>query len=83
MKGCPLITWALPQDEILYCSHDEKCLGLECCLTMDIYKLLQKSVKIFVRLDVEPFRMTFGVNDWTDTFNINDYDDGMNYVFLK
>ncbi|XP_060567959.1 uncharacterized protein LOC132726631 [Ruditapes philippinarum] len=73
--SCPLITWALPQDEILYCSHDEKCLGLECCLTMDIYKLLQKSVKIFVRLDVEPFRMTFGVNDWMDTFNINDYDD--------
>ncbi|XP_045156811.2 uncharacterized protein LOC123523186 [Mercenaria mercenaria] len=88
--SCPLITLALPENELLYCTLDEKCVGIECCLTVEVFSLLQKSIRIFVRLDAEPLTLTFGVNTWTDSIDTSDMegddegfkDTGIEFDFL-
>ncbi|XP_053390116.1 uncharacterized protein LOC128553035, partial [Mercenaria mercenaria] len=67
--NCPFISFTLPTTKLLYCTLDEKCLGLECCLTIEAFDMLQKTFKAYVRLDPDPLALSFGVDSWNYVIN--------------
>ncbi|XP_053398133.1 uncharacterized protein LOC128556594 [Mercenaria mercenaria] len=67
--SCPFISLTMPSSETLYCTLDEKCLGLECCLTLEVLHMLQKTFRVYVRLDTDPLALSFGLDSWSYVFN--------------
>jgi len=64
LTGCPSIELNLPQSDLLYCTMDEHCLGMECCLTLELFDMLEFGVNAFVRVDIDNGTLTFGINSW-------------------
>ncbi|KAL3873935.1 hypothetical protein ACJMK2_037012, partial [Sinanodonta woodiana] len=68
--SCPLISLSMPESEMMYCSLDEQCLGLECCITINVFDLLQMTVHAFVRYDPCANQIHMGFSDWEKTFDV-------------
>lgn len=62
--GCPSLEINMPANDLLYCTMDEGCLGMECCLTLELFDLLEIAVKMFVQIDQKNRTLTLGVNSW-------------------
>ncbi|XP_052806223.1 uncharacterized protein LOC128235441 [Mya arenaria] len=61
---CPLMTLSMPDSKMLYCTMDDQCLGIECCMTIDLFDILAKTFKAFIRYDPDVPSLTFGFEDW-------------------
>ncbi|KAK3589057.1 hypothetical protein CHS0354_008707 [Potamilus streckersoni] len=68
--SCPLISLAMPETELMYCTLDEQCLGLECCITINVFDLLQMTLHAFVRYDPCANQIHMGFSDWEKTFEL-------------
>ncbi|WAR05120.1 hypothetical protein MAR_020489 [Mya arenaria] len=62
---CPLMTLMIPDTKVLYCTMDDLCLGIECCLTIEVFEILSKTFKAFVRYDPDIPSLTFGFESWS------------------
>lgn len=60
---------------------DEKCLGLECCLTLEVFDMLQKTYKAYVRLDPDPLALTVGLDTWTYVINSSKLYGGNYFIY--
>ncbi|WAR06113.1 hypothetical protein MAR_021482 [Mya arenaria] len=61
---CPLMTLSMPDSKMLYCTMDDMCLGIECCMTIEVFDILAKTFKAFMRYDPDVPLLTFGFEDW-------------------
>ncbi|XP_053398719.1 uncharacterized protein LOC128556879 [Mercenaria mercenaria] len=66
---CPFISFSLPTSKTLYCTLDEKCLGIECCLTLEAVGMLQKTFRAYIRLDPDPLALSVGLDSWNIVLN--------------
>ncbi|XP_076472270.1 uncharacterized protein LOC143301766 [Babylonia areolata] len=57
---CPTLSMALPRH--LFCTLDEQCLGLECCLDLRV-AMFRKVYKVYLRLDPCSHDIILGIQD--------------------
>ncbi|XP_033637389.1 uncharacterized protein LOC117298318 isoform X2 [Asterias rubens] len=68
ISGCGSLS--VPSSIASYCSLDESCLGVGCCLTLDL-DIVQRSFSVWVKLDVCAGRFTFGFEEWSHSEVLN------------
>ena len=78
ISGCPRLAITipkLPNAVKLYCSYNPDCLGIECCISLNIANILQKTYKAYVVFDAQEMTLTVGINNWKKEFHFEvDYD---------
>lgn len=72
----------IPDLDILYCTMDEKCLGMECCLTIEVLDILAKTFKAYIRFDPEDQSLHMGFEKWNYTLSGAKYFGGVCVVIL-
>ncbi|CAH1242182.1 Hypp6490 [Branchiostoma lanceolatum] len=73
-QGCPFLTLSLPDN--VYCTVDDLCLGVSCCVDLQVWKF-RKSIKAYARFDIEEFTFkmgieTAGLDPWTYEYKAAD-----------
>ncbi|XP_033637723.1 uncharacterized protein LOC117298529 [Asterias rubens] len=67
-SGCGSLS--IPSAIASYCFLDESCLGVGCCLTLDL-DIVQRSFSVWVKLDVCAGRFSFGFEEWSHSEVLN------------
>lgn len=67
----------VPDQDIMYCNMDDNCLGMECCVTIEVLDLLAKTFKAYVRFDPEIPAFSFGFDKWGIVLNGSKYFGGV------
>ena len=62
---CPMLSLGLP--EAMYCTMDELCLGMQCCLDMKV-AMFRMVYKIYARFDPCAFALVVGVDHPVNKF---------------
>nr|XP_006817933.1 PREDICTED: uncharacterized protein LOC100377080 [Saccoglossus kowalevskii] len=58
----------------IYCTFDEHCLGVTCCIDLQLGPYLHRSFNAYVQYNPCNFELVIGVDSWTKTFNLIDFD---------
>ena len=66
----------------LYCRMDDMCLGIECCLTIEMLGMFQKTFRAFARFDPVDFTLSVGFESWKYTFEFKQLIPGMTVFIL-
>lgn len=66
--GCGSLS--LPSAIASYCSLDVSCLGVGCCLTLDL-DIVQRSFSVWSKLDACASRFSFGFDEWSHSEMLN------------
>ncbi|XP_021353372.1 uncharacterized protein LOC110450253 [Mizuhopecten yessoensis] len=64
---CPLLSFTMPKN--VYCTFQENCMGVECCINAKIYMFL-KVFKVWARFNPCEFEFSFGLEDWNHTLTM-------------
>ncbi|XP_046562951.1 uncharacterized protein LOC124271844 [Haliotis rubra] len=65
---CPLMKVSMPDN--IYCTFDDKCLGLECCVHFNLF-MFRKTYKMFARFDPCDLKYSVGVGKFNTSIVID------------
>ena len=67
----------------LYCRMDDMCLGIECCITIEMLDMFQKTFRGYARFDPVDLALHVGFESWKYTFDFKELIPGMGSTFDK
>ena len=70
----------VPDHDLMYCNMDENCMGMECCITIEVLDLLAKTFKAYVRFDPDVPSLSFGFDKWSVVLDGSAFFGGMCHV---
>ena len=61
----------------LYCRMDDMCLGVECCVTIELLEMFQKTFRGYARFDLYDLALKLGFESWEYSFDFKQLIPGM------
>ena len=67
----------------LYCRMDDMCLGVECCVTIELLEMFQKTFRGYARFDLYDLALKLGFESWEYSFDFKKLIPGMFVDYSK
>ncbi|KAK3101652.1 hypothetical protein FSP39_005219 [Pinctada imbricata] len=75
---CPLLQLSMPEE--VYCTFDELCLGVECCMNVQLLFFV-KVFRAFIRYDPCDFKVSMGIDNYLFEHTFTEDNEGKVYMY--